>query len=296
MKYGFPKSILSLVLIASLFGPVAWIAAGYACSAEPILGSICIMAAPKNGDITDPASLALADGRVLQITQNNTPLFALLGTTYGGNGKTTFALPDLRGRMVVGANSNPYIGVPTYQVGAKDGRAFVNLSTSQIPTHNHGLTKGAVAAVDITTLKANTTLTGLNATTTIGTLAANTTLSGLTATLMASSGGTATSDATNGILLSVSPSVKPFLYTNAAPSIAMNSGSITLGGNASTTLSGSPATTITGTPTTTLSGSLGVTISGVTDTAGKGAPVPTMPPYLALYYYIATIGYFPTYD
>src|SRR5262249_60270128 len=72
-----------------------------------------------------PRDYLPADGRLLPINQN-TALFALLGTTYGGNGMTTFALPDLRGRTIIGASmANP--------LGALIGSPTVGLSNSQAP-------------------------------------------------------------------------------------------------------------------------------------------------------------------
>jgi microcystin-dependent protein len=64
-------------------------------------------------------------------------LFSLLGTTYGGNGQTTFALPDLRGRMVVGQGQGP--GLSPYVEGQMGGSEIVTLTTSQLPAHSHSL-------------------------------------------------------------------------------------------------------------------------------------------------------------
>jgi microcystin-dependent protein/GNAT superfamily N-acetyltransferase len=294
MKYVPSNSFLSLALAATLFGPAAWSTAGYACPAEPILGGVCIMASARYSDITSPSAFALADGRVLQINQYSA-LFALLGATYGGNGSSTFALPDLRGRVVVGTNNNPNIGVPTYQIGAKGGA--VTLTVGQLPAHAHGLVtaSGGVAVTSgIGTLAANTTLAGLTATTTIGTLAAATTLTGLTATLKASSGAAAIPNPAGASLATFSGTNK--YYVNAPPDTPMNASSVTVGGTAATTLSGSPATTIAGTATTQLTGAPSVAIGGSTQAAGGTSTTPIMPPYLALNYYISTQGYFPSYD
>ena len=73
----------------------------------------------------------------------NTALFSLLGTTFGGNGQTTFALPDLRGRIPVGTGNGP--GLPSYQLGELSGTPSVTLLVSNLPAHNHPLT-GAVSA------------------------------------------------------------------------------------------------------------------------------------------------------
>ncbi len=78
-----------------------------------------------------------ADGRLLAITQNSA-LFSLLGTTYGGDGQNTFALPDLRGRTIVGAGTSPERG-PFY-LGDSFGRETTQLNFFTMPAHNHVLT------------------------------------------------------------------------------------------------------------------------------------------------------------
>lgn len=79
---------------------------------------------------------ALAQGQLLSIAQN-TALFSLLGTTYGGNGTTTFALPDLRGRTPLGQGSAPFGG--SYSMGQQAGTENVTLLITQIPQHTHQL-------------------------------------------------------------------------------------------------------------------------------------------------------------
>ncbi|MDQ1830014.1 phage tail protein [Massilia scottii] len=79
-----------------------------------------------------PKGWALCNGQFLPINQNQA-LFALLGTSYGGNGQTTFALPDLRGRVPV--HSGPLTGPP----GAAGGREAVTLTQAEIPAHTHAL-------------------------------------------------------------------------------------------------------------------------------------------------------------
>lgn len=81
-----------------------------------------------------PKGWALAAGQILSI-QQNTALFSLLGTTYGGNGVTTFALPDLRGRAVTG--SGQLGGGGFYNLGQVTGSETVTLISSQMPIHNH---------------------------------------------------------------------------------------------------------------------------------------------------------------
>ena len=81
-----------------------------------------------------PRGWALCHGQMLSISQN-TALFALIGTIYGGDGRTTFALPDLRGRVVVSSGEGP--GLSPYQVGEMGGAESVSLTESQMPAHNH---------------------------------------------------------------------------------------------------------------------------------------------------------------
>jgi len=100
---------------------------------DPFLGEIALV--PYN---FEPRGWAFCDGQLLAISQN-TALFALLGTTYGGNGQTTFALPDLRGRTPIHAGGGPGPGLSQYLLGQTSGVESVTLSTNQMPTHNHVL-------------------------------------------------------------------------------------------------------------------------------------------------------------
>ena len=84
-----------------------------------------------------PRGWALCDGQLLPISQNSA-LFSILGTTYGGDGRTTFALPDLRGRVPIHEGSGP--GLLTKRLGQKGGEENVTLNVLQIPSHNHAAT------------------------------------------------------------------------------------------------------------------------------------------------------------
>jgi len=81
-----------------------------------------------------PRDFAGTDGQLLSIAQN-TALFALLGTTYGGNGQTTFALPDIRGRLVIGPGQGP--GLSPYDLGQVAGTETQTLTINQMPQHVH---------------------------------------------------------------------------------------------------------------------------------------------------------------
>jgi microcystin-dependent protein len=80
-----------------------------------------------------PLGWALCNGQLLPINQN-TALFSLLGTTYGGNGTTTFALPNLQGRVPIHMGSN---GITNYIIGASGGAESVALTVNNLPAHNH---------------------------------------------------------------------------------------------------------------------------------------------------------------
>jgi microcystin-dependent protein len=83
-----------------------------------------------------PRGWAFCNGQIMSIAQN-TALFSILGTTYGGNGQVTFALPDLRGRAPIGTGTGP--GLSNFQLGEVGGVENVTLITNQIPAHNHTL-------------------------------------------------------------------------------------------------------------------------------------------------------------
>ena len=96
---------------------------------DPFIGEIKMFA----GTFA-PRSWALCDGQLLSISQNDA-LFSLLGTIYGGDGRTTFGLPDLRGRLPVHAGSGP--GLTQRNIGQKGGAENVTVTVDQLPAHTH---------------------------------------------------------------------------------------------------------------------------------------------------------------
>lgn len=84
-----------------------------------------------------PIEWATCDGQVLSISQN-TALFSIIGTFYGGNGTTTFALPNFQGDT--GIQQGTGTGLSTYNVGQQSGTANVTLLLGQLPSHNHAIT------------------------------------------------------------------------------------------------------------------------------------------------------------
>lgn len=106
------------LLIASVSVPVS-------ANADPFLGEISV-----TGANYCPRGTTEAAGQLLPINQNQA-LFSLLGTTFGGDGRTTFALPDYRGRTPIGYDFN------NFPLGSKLGQETVTLNPSQIPNHTH---------------------------------------------------------------------------------------------------------------------------------------------------------------
>ena len=96
---------------------------------QPYVGQILMF-----GGNFAPVGWMLCAGQLLPISENET-LFQLIGTTYGGDGQSTFGLPDLRGRVPIHMGTGN--GLSTYVIGQAAGVESVTLNTQQIPTHNH---------------------------------------------------------------------------------------------------------------------------------------------------------------
>ena len=96
---------------------------------EPFVGEIRMFA----GNFA-PRGWAFCDGQLLAVSQNDA-LFSLLGTIYGGDGRTTFGLPDMRGRVPIHAGSGP--GLSPRRLGAKSGSEKETLTVNQLPSHSH---------------------------------------------------------------------------------------------------------------------------------------------------------------
>ena len=106
---------------------------------QPFLSQILIW--PPN---FAPQGWALCAGQVLSISQN-TALFSLIGTFYGGDGVTTFALPNLQGRIPIGAGQGT--GLSPYNIGAVGGVESVQLNTSTLPSHSHSASQNLTVQV-----------------------------------------------------------------------------------------------------------------------------------------------------
>jgi microcystin-dependent protein len=123
MMKSFKTAIASAVLAFSIGGTAA--------AQECFIGEVRYFA----GNFT-PRNWAIAQGQLLPINQNQA-LFSIIGTFYGGDGRTTFALPDLRGRFAVGPGQGP--GLSNFSVGQKGGAETATLNTNNLPPHSHNL-------------------------------------------------------------------------------------------------------------------------------------------------------------
>ena len=121
------KHMISSVVAATMLAavPVKQASAGF----EPFIGEIMWV-----GYTFCPRGWAEAQGQLLPISEN-IALFSLYGTTYGGDGRTTFALPDLRGRVSVGQGTGP--GLTQRREGQSMGSETETLTAQQMPSHNH---------------------------------------------------------------------------------------------------------------------------------------------------------------
>ena len=108
---------------------------------EPFVGEIRMFA----GNFA-PRSWAFCDGQLLAVSQNDA-LFSLLGTIYGGDGRTTFGLPDMRGRIAIHAGAGG--GLSNQRLGAKGGAESVTLNNNQLSSHSHSLTANDKASDQI---------------------------------------------------------------------------------------------------------------------------------------------------
>ena len=104
-----------------------------ASASEPFLGQI-----EYYGFNFPPRGWALCDGQLLPINQNQS-LFSLLGTTFGGDGRTTFALPDMRGRIPVHDGGSAGTGLTRRPLGSRGGEEQNTLTQAELPSHTHTL-------------------------------------------------------------------------------------------------------------------------------------------------------------
>jgi len=101
--------------------------------AEPFMAQISMFA----GNFA-PRAWAFTDGQLLPIASNSA-LFSLMGATYGGDARTTFAVPDLRARSPLHAGNGGATGLRSHQLGARGGAESFHITTANIPPHSHAL-------------------------------------------------------------------------------------------------------------------------------------------------------------
>jgi len=147
-----------------------------------------------------PRQWAQCNGQLLPINQNQA-MFSLLGTTYGGDGRITFGLPDLRGRAALGFGQGP--GRPDHPLGESTGTETVTTTLTQLPQHTHAASPTAITATPRCKNGAGNQQTPVNTVPAI--------------------------DAANAVLM----------YSNAAPDASANTGAVALSGSVATTLTGS---------------------------------------------------------
>ena len=121
------KLIWGVAVIVLMATTTLWSAPAHA--SDPFIAQIVMF-----GGNFAPRGWAFCDGQLLPISQN-TALFSILGTTYGGDGRTTFGLPDLRGRFAMHEGNGP--GLTPRPLGQKSGTETNTLSVAQLPSHTH---------------------------------------------------------------------------------------------------------------------------------------------------------------
>ncbi len=140
------RPLLKRTLLTFLFAATFVVSIPDARGQQAFVGQIRMFA----GNFA-PAGWMFCEGQLLPISQYET-LFNLIGTTYGGDGISTFALPDLRGRVIIGPGQGS--GLSNYVLGQEGGTESVTLTTNQIPAHSH-------AAIADSTLGSSDTPTNL---------------------------------------------------------------------------------------------------------------------------------------
>lgn len=258
MKKGFSKTTLVLALAGTIWAP-----ASQACSVEPYIGDVCLHAWNYGGGWGN-GTYVPANGAIVPVSQNQV-LYAVIGCTYGGDCRSTFGLPNLQGRVVVGAGT---AGGYQYPVGGAGGSPTATLTQANLPAHTHDLSS---ATVNTSKLGVSTSLGGVT-----GTLAG-------AASLKASNGGNRVNDPTGRTLATTAGPTA--IYSDATPTIGMMGGSIDTSG-LSVSFNGNPTSTLTGT----------ASVAGTSAPTGQGGAFSIMQPYMSMYYYIAVTGQFPTRD
>jgi microcystin-dependent protein len=244
---------------------------------DPIIGQIILF-----GGNFAPRGWAMCNGQLMSIAQNSA-LFSLLGTMYGGDGQNTFALPDLRGRAPIGMGQGP--GLSNIQQGEKAGTPTVTLLQTQMPAHQHLVdTKGLQASLNTT---ASGTLTGTGAFPAI-----SVTVIGDVAIPVNTVGGIRVinqTDPSKGVLAPTAAAT----YASAPTPNMVYSGSAVPVTNGKANI---PATNVpvSGSVSVPIQASAPITGNAGTTVAGGSQPHDNMSPYLGMNYCIALEGIYPS--
>ena len=173
---------------------------------DPYLGDIMMV-----GETFCPRGWMDTSGQLLAISQFSA-LFSLMGTTYGGDGRTTFALPDLRSRVPVGMGQGP--GLSNYRQGQQGGAEVNNASISTMANHTHGATSTAVSNLNATDTVADVHLPNGGRLATFGNANANVYASAGTFDQVMEAGSVTTSVTTTVASAggnAITPNIQPFL-------------------------------------------------------------------------------------
>ncbi|SER78976.1 phage tail protein [Giesbergeria anulus] len=137
------KALFGAVALAAMIIPTH----AAACAADPYIGSVCFMANYARGGPC-PQGYLPADGRILPVAQYQA-VYAIIGNLFGGSKDQTFALPDLRGRNIIGAGQGPEL--PNVPVAQKGGAPTVPLVANNLPQHNHSATfaGGPISGINV---------------------------------------------------------------------------------------------------------------------------------------------------
>lgn len=228
-----------------------------ACSDQPYIGTVCTV-----GFNFCPRGYVEASGQLLAVA-NFSALYSLYGTTYGGDGRTTFGVPDFRARSPVGIGTSPYFSDPV-QWGQLRGTDKVTMTVAQLPPHNH------IAAFTPTLGQAPVDIPG-----TPGDLAVTTTVAASDA-----NAADTTPSTTNNTLSKVTGPAARVYGPGGGTSVPL--------GNVTTTVTGSPDIPNQSTTVTTVTGGT-VTVGNT----GSGVSQPNIPPQAALMFCVATTGIYP---
>lgn len=224
-----------------------------------------------------PYGYAFANGQLMQV-QQNAALYSLYGVYFGGNGQTTFGLPNLQSRVGVAlaTNGSTLQGLTPYQLGNSAGAQAIQLTVAQMPVHNHSAATTGTAATTVTpTTNVTSSISGLSATTTVNALTAPTTKVASPAGNLWTVGATAGSPS-SGVLGYAAPGA------GTAATMATGAATTVLNGNVTVNA------TTTATAQTTLNN-----LNTVIGNNGASAAVDIRTPLVALNYIVATIGVYP---